>query len=466
MTTILEDLPLIRAKAPGIYNETGSNRTVGPGSYDPEFSHSFLHCQAPFNSTSRRNPLSEADPAIPGPDAYIIGEEKKGLGIVSCPFLSEDARFGFKVDKTPGPGSYYRPNEWPTKKNPRVHNFPSVYDRFPHVSERSVDAGSYHPNYSSAHRAHPRASHFGKYSEREPLKVNNNPGPGEYNINQQPRSIYSSKPSSMFATNTSRCTLAASATPGPGTYDVPPLFSERRPAETFSAFGSAQSRFVHHADEMPGPGAYTGEIAPRRPKLLGGLTSNFASNMERFPDGPHPSPGPGAYNGGRLPKHISHGGVAPFGSTVPRFGLNKGVEHSPSAGGYGTHAPLRFPRRIYVPIQRIRSSAEPAMDTRNYDPEKYVAPKPTSTRDTTFGGAPRLVSSIKSSYSPAPGSYNPHPSSFGRGEGRSDWGKEVRFPGSLGHQNPGPGEYYQNGTLLKKTYNSTIQSDTTWLDKP
>lgn len=465
MTTILEDLPLIRSKAPGIYNETGTDRNVGPGSYNPKFEHSFLHCQAPFNATGRRNPLSEADPTIPGPDTYTIPEEKKGLGIVSCPFLSEDLRFSFKTDKNPGPGSYYRPNQWPTKKNPRVHSFSSVFDRFPHVSEWPVDGGSYNPNYSACSRAHPRAANFGKYSEREPARTNSNPGPGEYNINQQPRNIYRSKPSSMFATNTNRSPLGASDTPGPGSYEIPPLFSARRPAETFSAFGSAQSRFVNRVDELPGPGAYTGEIAPRRPKPVGRLTCNFASNMDRFPDSQYPTPGPGAYRSVILSKHVSHGGVAPFGSTVPRFISDRGEEEFPSMVSDRMQPPLRFPRKIYVPVQRIGSSAELVTDARNYNPGKYVLSKPTSTRDTTFGGTPRLMRSNIKSESPGPGSYNAHPSSFGLGEGRFDWGREVRFPSSLGSNNPGPGEYYQNGTLLKKTYNCTIQSDTTWLDK-
>lgn len=463
MTTILEDLPLIRAKAPGIYNETGTNTTVGPGSYDPNSDHTFLHCQAPFNSTSGRNPLSEVDLAIPGPGTYVISKEEKKLGVESCPFLSEDARFSFKIDKNPGPGSYYHPNKWPTKKKPRAHNFSSVYDRFPHISEPPVDGGFYHPNYSAAHVAHPRASHFGKYSEREPQKVNGNPGPGEYNIDQKLRSIYSSKPSSMFATNTNRCPLTASDTPGPGTYDVPSLFSAPHQTETFSAFGSAQSRFVNPVEEMPGPGAYTGEIAPRRPKALDGLTHNFASTLDRFVGAPRPTPGPGAYNGSKLPKHISHGGVAPFGSTVPRFCFENA--EVPSIGGaYSVHSPLRIPRRVYGPNQSITATKEPKAETRSYEPEGYSVPKPTSTRDTTFGGAPRLLTSQKANGYPGPGSYNNHHTSFRPDLGRSDWRKEVRFPPSVGLRNPGPGEYYQNGTLLKKTYNCTMQSDTTWLD--
>lgn len=468
MTTVLEDLPLIRAKAPGIYNETGTSPAIGPGSYNPDYNHTVLHSQAPFNSTSQRKPLSEVDAVVPGPGAYVVNEAEKNLGIASCPFLSETTRFPGDPEVSPGPGAYHSAGKWPTKKNPRSHKFTLVHDRYPHISEPPIDGGYYQPNYGAVNRAHPRAAHFGQYSEREPPKFNENPGPGSYNIDAKPRNMYTSKPSSMFATNTSRSGAPNSDTPGPGSYDIPYTFSRKPQTETFSAFGSAQARFVNSDPGIPGPGSYTGEIAPRRHKPIGGLTAAFASNADRFPDDARPAPGPGSYNGAKLPKHLSHGGEAPFGSTVPRFSSRRA--EPPSGEYYGAVGPLRIPQRIPghpIPVHKPVTTAVESDTGAGYRAEEdfHSVPKPTSTMKTTFGGAPRMNDNAHAGEYPGPGSYNSATSTFGAGPWKSGWGQEVRFPVPPGSFYPGPGEYYHNSTLLKKTYNCTIQSDTTWQDK-
>eukprot|EP00796_Vickermania_ingenoplastis_P006082 gene6082-4377_t len=463
MTTVLEDLPLIRAKAHGIYNETGTGPNVGPGSYKIDYDHEILHSQAPFNSSSQRKPLSEVDTVVPGPGAYVINEPEKGLGIASCPFISEATRFAGAAEEAPGPGAYHTADKWPTKKNPRSHKFTLVHDRYPHVAEPPIDGGFYQPDFSALNRAKPRAAHFGQYSEREPPKFNSNPGPGTYNPDAKVLNMYTSKPSSMFATNTSRSGAPNSDTPGPGSYNLPYTFTRKPRTETFSAFGSAQSRFFNRDPGNPGPGSYTGEIAPRRHKPIGSLTAAFASNNDRFPDDGRPTPGPGAYCDKKLPKHITHGGEAPFGSTVPRFSTRM-VDHP---GEYfASTGPLRIPQRIPghpIKVTRPVTATDTDSGMRFQEENSSYVPKPTSTTVRSTFGSARQSEPI--SKVPGPGSYNGGVSNIGRDNGMpSGWGKEVRFPGSgCGFVNPGPGEYHHNSTLLKKTYNCTIQSDTTAL---
>lgn len=464
MTTVIEDLPLERAKAPGIYNATGTDPAVGPGSYNADYQHSVLHLQAPFNSSSQRKPLSESDAVVPGPGAYSPQEAETGLGIASCPFLSDALRFSYTNTGYPGPGAYYAADKWPTKRNARSHKFKLVHDRYPHISEPPIDGGYYYPNYSSLNRGNPRVSNFGRYSEREKPKFNENPGPGSYSVDSKPHNLYSSKPSSMFATNTSRSGVPSSDAPGPGSYDIPALFTHKPQSETFSAFGSAQSRFVNRDSTVPGPGHYTGDIAPRRPKPADGLTAAFASNSNRFQDSQRPTPGPGAYKGNRLPKRISHGGVAPFGSTVTRFHSHH--NEMPGADGYPPNSVLRIPQRIPGhPIAVRREQQGSDMDATATIPRHDEGTfsnvgKPTSTMKTTFGGAPRLTGDIHAAEYPGPGTYDSNISSFKPG-GHSGWNQEVRFPLS-GSYGPGPGEYHHNSTFLKQSHNRTIQFDTTW----
>lgn len=466
MATVLEDLPLIRGKAPGIYNETGTGPEVGPGSYNPEYNHYVLHSHAPFNSTSQRKPLLEVDPVVPGPGAYTLPDTQMGLGVGSCPFLSDAVRFSNGIEEKPGPGSYHVSERCPTKKAPRAHKFSLVHDRCPQ-SNLPTDAGYYYPNFGAASRAKPRAAHFGKYSEREPTRHNDYPGPGTYNIGSKPRNIYSSKPSSMFATNANRGADSATDTPGPGTYNIPSLFAMKRPGEVFSAFGSSQARFLHFGSSYPGPGTYAGEIAPRRPKPTENSLAPFSSTAERFADDLiRPSPGPGQYNGAKLPKHMHHGGEAPFGSTVPRFDFREAYQ---SGEYYNSTGPLRFPQRLPgcpIPLNKpvVDQAQEKSNSGYSAGGEGREFRKPTSTFKTTFGGAAKLTATADAS-GPGPGSYGVGLSSFVGSFNRSGWSQEPRFPLQGTVHSPGPGEYYHNSTFLKPTFNRTIQLDATWQDK-
>lgn len=479
--SVLEELPLIRAKGDTIKATTGP--LIGPGTYDLDKRPLVNSSRAPFNSTSTRQPLSSADVALPGPGAYELGDarsdEYNGFG--SRAFVSESARFASqKGSDVPGPGAYDVRENYTVNRKPRSHAFSGPYTSAIDTSAGAyLGPGSYSPNYAAADRKIPKASGFGKYSGREALRPPIGPGPGSYDSQLSARTVASAKPSSMFVTKTKRTVCGGSGTtdtPGPGTYNIgqPPAPDALGSREQFSAFGSSSARFAvgKDADLVPGPGMYTGNIAPRRFRPQEGSGSAaFASTHERFPGQPASSaPGPGTYDARRMPHHNTFGEPMPFGSTVPRFSpvwsqhpLSEPLAFSGDLGG---QTPRGGVRRPFVQRKITPSSAPAPLPDRVYN-VRYDWPKPASALETTFGTSGRLPSyRAAASEAPGPGTYTSGggiAAASQRG-GNFSWGRDVRFAnGTPTRGTPEPGKYYHSSTFLTKTHNATIGSDTTWI---
>lgn len=498
-STVIEELPLLRAKPTGAEYNGGTGPNVGPGSYDLEYHLPANNSRAPFNTTGVRPPLNVSDPRIPGPGNYhdfydppVYADYGK-KGITSVPFTSATDRFrSAAADDTPGPGQYDLVGNWPTKRGKRTHAFTVPASRSLVVEDQQPASGPgyYNPNYSASYRKNPKAAHFAKYSSRDGDLSGTGPGaakagvpgPGSYDLDKKPRSLYDAKPSSMFATKTNRSIEYGSAVPGPGAYELDPMATKPKTSdERFSAFGSSTKRF--HVDSSvgnPGPGSYTGEIAPRRQRPGYTGTAAFLSDSERFVDGRRGAPGPGSYDGRLYPKHMDFGGNTPFLSTVPRFAriTPEAVPFDELFNARASHVtPLRASRtgRMRPFIQREISPTlgpevlPPRSYNVNYDwPEGTDNPK-------RFGTAPRFLDvgkPDKANDNPGPGHYfRDDANKYPRGTrfDNSNWPRDVRFK-SGGHPwgepgNPGPGRYYHEATLLNKTHNATIGSDTTWLDQ-
>ncbi|KAK7197959.1 Sperm-tail PG-rich repeat [Novymonas esmeraldas] len=476
----VEELPLLRAKGSQMQEATGP--LVGPGSYELERHVVANSSRAPFNTTSVRQPLLAADPENPGPTAYNAHVSPSGptFGIGSQPFVSESARFAAAGCKdTPGPGSYDAVDYRGTRKNPRSHTFAAPHESaFDSGLAGTIGPGRYSPNYAAADRRLPKAAGFAKYSGREPARLPLGPGPGSYDPPSGPRSLAAMKPSSMFVTKTKRSAYGhhgVGDTPGPGTYEVG-MGAERGatiPREHFSAFGSSSSRFAHGGDgDVPGPGAYTGELAPRRfQPSSGNGTAPFVAAYDRFPGLlVPPTPGPGTYDARRPHRHNSFGEPMPFGSTVPRFSpvWSQHPESEPlvfSGDPYGGRGPSRRRMRPFIHGKIQPSSAPPPLPHRAYD-IRYDWPKPASMANTTFGASDRPDFNHTSAV-PGPGTYCglDDVAPAGRRYGNSNWGRDVRFAaGAPSSGSPDPGKYYHTSTFLKKTFNSTIGSDTAWIE--
>lgn len=475
-TTVVEELPLFRAKCDGIGHAAATGPNVGPGTYNVGWNPAPAtnNANAPFNTTSQRPPLSQSDPRVPGPGRYDLSEpDDVRIGVVSCPFVSESARFPLDADvHLPGPAAYDIQGRFPDKRGVRSHTFAGLAPgSLAPVTDDAVSLGpgSYNPNDRAARRSNPRAAHFSKYSGRDSARVNENPGPASYNPDLPPRSLYNGKPSSMFATNTNRLVYAVKDTPGPGDYEIAGSVLRKGPACTLgrSAFGTSCPRFDGpNSGESPGPGWYTSEIAPRRPKYDGrGNVHPFASTADRFSSTAPFVPGPASYDGFKPSKHRSYVGESPFGSTVPRFGptvaLRPAVTFDEAFGPGGQRRPRRNrPLRAFESGEIKPTTGLKPLPERNYN-VKHDWPKPGSIH-SSFGAAPRLATGVSNGV-PGPGSYIADGSSLAHG-GKSSWGREVRFGAASTDAGGtvGPGSYYHDSTFLKKSYNCTIGSDTTW----
>ncbi|GET92913.1 hypothetical protein, conserved [Leishmania tarentolae] len=476
----MEELPLLRAKERQVRETTGPY--VGPGSYDLDKRAVTNSSRAPFNSTSLRQNFPPADREVPGPGAYnvLLEQSSHTFGLGSQPFVSESSRFAAaNSNDTPGPGAYDVSNYGCTRKNPRSYTFSGPYEGAPDCGHAgSIGPGAYSPNYTAADRRLPKAAEFSKYSSRKPMRPQAGPGPGSYEPLLEPRSLAAMKPSSVFVTKTSRSLCGGnnlSNVPGPGTYDIR-TGSERGgaiPREHFSAFGSSSSRFAHGKDgDLPGPGAYTGEIAPRRFHPSAGRGSApFVSAYERFPKEMETGmPGPGTYDARRPRRHEDFGEPMPFGSMVPRFGpvWSQRPQSEPlvfSGDPYNGRAPSKRRMRPFIPGKIQPSSAPPPLQDRSYDVQ-YDWPKPVSMANTTFGTSERPPLYCTNAV-PGPGSYCQldDVAPAGRRYGNSNWGRDVRFTDVTPFSGtPDPGKYYHASTFLKKTFNTTIGSDTAWIE--
>lgn len=480
-TTVVEELPLIRSKCEGIGNTTGTNVNVGPCTYDVADSSwdgkNNNNSRAPFNTTSHRPPLSLNDPGIPGPGRYDLTEpEDNKIGVVSIPFVSGSTRFQtIWEEDAPGPGAYNNHGKWPHKPSCRSHKFSDMSpDGFAgtYNGGATMGPGYYNPNLAAASRSNPKASHFSKYCPRTYPHPNGNPGPGTYDLDRKPHSLYAQKPSSMFATNTSRGQHSVKDTPGPGDYEIAGSMIRKTPARSLgrAAFGTSSPRFDGPGlGDTPGPGWYTGEVALRRPKYNGPINAHpFLSTEDRFKDDSAFGPEPGLYDPTRPPKHMYFGGGTPFGSTVPRFTAT--VVQDPLLTFDEAFGPAYYgrsgPRRTKPMRQFIHGNIKPTtgpeqLPERFYD-VKYDWPKPTSLHGL-FGAASRGSLSAADNGVPGPGSYRAD-GTINSGRGNSTWAKDVRFaPAGMERGGTiGPGRYHHESTFLRKSFNCTIGSDLTW----
>ncbi|ORC92070.1 uncharacterized protein TM35_000042840 [Trypanosoma theileri] len=468
---IEEELPLFRAKLPGLHTAGATGPGVGPGSYDiSEKSPISNHGMAPFGSTGNRF-FSSQSVVTPGAGTYNVVTENRRKGDVTVvPFCSAvDRFFGPKADDVPGPGTYsHDGNRWGTVGRSHTLGLSSLNGP---AEVSNTGPGSYNPNYNAAKRANPRVAKFTGYSARDSPRFNDIPGPGHYDIPSSTGTLYSKKPTSCFATKTVRSTIGnKSITPGPGAYDLQssfqslPQYRAINP-EIFSAFGSSANRYAPLShDGGPGPGAYTGEIAPRRPHMMfkGKGTSSFLSGTDRDTQSSGSNLGPGIYEGEKPAKHKKYMlSTIPFRSSSPRFPFSKSAEISE------IYEPrrnvVRVPRRIHPVRLRDEIFDTTPRSPSNISPDrvydvKYEWTKPTCTSKAYLGTAPRFTKSDVNASFPGPGQYETDKTSFGGGRSpNGTFGNDGRFKNVAGGT-PGPGYYWYDSTLLKKTLNCTIGS--------
>ncbi|CBH14587.1 hypothetical protein, conserved [Trypanosoma brucei gambiense DAL972] len=474
MSYLVEELPLSRAKVPGICAGGCTGPGVGPGSYDINVSYQ-RSCRgmAPFGSTSKRFG-AEAAAAIPGVGTYNITPADLQKGCISTvPFNSKVERFaGYGAIDFPGPGAYTVDGH-PTKRRSRSH--PIRFSRQPDTTGHIAPGPGYYDPNCKHRRSKSGTLCFDEYSGRKPLETNKCPGPGHYESAGSFTSIYNRKPTISFTSKTERSQNGGgSGNPGPGAYNLPSVFRSKEQyraanPETLIAFGTKSARDGPYGpNPYPGPGAYTGEIAPRRPHVHSeeGRCKPFISVSERIKYPARSNIGPGSYDA-QIPRKGPKYQLAsvPFWSNVARFPTPKPAEERDDLVPH--REAERVPRRIH-PLRVLNEAVSEFIKpkahqgTMNFlDDEHYDFIKPKCTSGGYLGSAPRLTSTATRSDYPGPGQYDVcHDSSFGRASsGRSKWGCDGRFKRTV-DRFPGPGHYSCDTTFLKKSFNRTInQSD-------
>ncbi|CEO96013.1 Sperm-tail PG-rich repeat-containing protein 2 [Plasmodiophora brassicae] len=333
-----------------------------------------------------------------------------------------------------------------------------------------------------------KAPNFARTSERfRPTATDARPGPGHYNVVDahlmQFDRTKATRLSSSFAYQGPRGTELpkASDEPGPLDYQVRSDIVKRPVwASKFQNFGSrtGRGREPFKEDIGPGPGAYNVSRDPVYIRLRPPLTVPFGSKSDRFSE-EHPAadgPGPGEYS---LPSSIRirpKNAPVPFGSRVERFTEQRRAptpEPTPAPPpGPRSRRPVRRQRHQRStgrsPVRRVPvpSSVVPAPGT--YDVDRVTtAFKPLKFKSKGFQFASKSARfeyerEIEREPTPAP----PDPARDDQGTanrralpaGSSAFLSRVnRFAEQYQAMGlPGPGDYQITSSLIKRTFNVTI----------
>lgn len=261
----------------------------GPGTYTPKDWH--LESSPRYTTqSSPRDPLRSS--FTPGPGSYntmCVGRTSPR------PIIGRSSRtYLTNLNQNPGPGTY-------EIKNSKGQGFTLMNTRKPEKINNFPGPGEYNPNEMKRIKfSISRAKRLSEY-------FTDSPGPGSYTI-----SPIKEGPSYKIS-KLDRLNNTTSTIPGPGAYDILPQLT----SPSFSMTGRNKSL---KEKQLPGPGTYN-------PKIIEKKINIPISKSAKMPFKPKEIPGPGAYN-----LEISHSLSTKF-SLSPR----KLIEISNTSPGPGTY---------------------------------------------------------------------------------------------------------------------------------
>lgn len=454
----------ITSKKPRDFNLAISSTpdNIGPGVYNPSFTHYRYRAKIPFGSTTRRDTFNiDSNPDI-GPGCYNPEKPRHLHSTIASFSLSGQRSFFVNGEESPGPAAYGSLEDWSRgiRRAPKssLSNDPdkSYNSLFSAITLNGNAPGP--GEYDIKMQKGGRAADFSrsKVPQREPVVNNGIPGPGHYNIDQQTSKKLNQ--SHFFVTKNERDIFA-----NDNVNDCYMLEHKawRAVTPTKGPFGGRQKRSIYDIDSsIPGPGQYfvnanASELVTKSPgnKKRGGLGSD-RSIMGSFANTNMDGPGPGYYETNYA---TSAKVVLPKTERKYLWDLNKNT--NPGPGAYKTEmSSIEVPRsKLRVPSPPFLASGERdflMLNKLSPGPAKYNIDYKYNSHGISIGKSKRFtegayIGNVKLSDTPGPATYDDPPA------------KSVRLA-QLGpkrfkekyNDNPGPGHYNNvHASLVKPTFN-------------
>ncbi|EAY05540.1 hypothetical protein TVAG_318950 [Trichomonas vaginalis G3] len=439
-----------------------TDENVGPGLYDPKYTHYRYKAPIPFGSTTRRelfpNLEKESNPA-PGmydPNIPIL------TGSAFAKISKSDRKYFEDEKKNPGPGAYTIDADWTrgVHKNPKADIPENVNTRVPFdddiVKADLPGPGAYTAQEAKSYSIQGSFS-YSRAPQREPVVDNGIPGPGQYNIDRKIK--ISDKPSPFFRAKDKRDIFGDQVV-----YDSYMLEHKAWPAAkmTKGPFGGNTKRTIPYITDngIPGPGKYMLPDGMVKKKVS--KRGDFGIDRQPYSGYPVNVPGPGYYE-------TSKSTIVHTGGVIPKATKREiwQRQYGPAPGDYDItfNSQIEQLEKRRIPNPDFKSSIDRdclVNKEPNPGPAAYGVRNATSSLGIKFGKGKRFGKDDTDV--PAPDTYT-LPSAKRPSASVS---RSVRFRDSKSIT-PGPGEYgvvqcemYKpsfNKTLDQKFPSSEIQPD-------
>lgn len=275
----------------------GTPADVGPGSYVQESKRKTRHYlnsrPVPFGSTTRRELFPSDGYENVGPGSYELNLQVRGTKATNDSFtLSSKREYFIDRAQTPGPAQYSNQSKWITQRpeSPSPYLHPKRYDQ----REKTIIIGTEITPGPSDYDTEPEWSKNGgrfgdsRSPQREPIRHNGIPGPGEYESEVKKKKKDQLSPQFRNVPNHGSC------------FDIPENRNETMVSHTAwcdvrpnsRAFNSGAKRTLNLVQQEETPGA---DVYAQKTKTVrrGQEVRPFGASRieeESF------TPGPGYYN--------------------------------------------------------------------------------------------------------------------------------------------------------------------------
>ena len=448
----------ITSRAPRKVNwaSNATDPTVGPGSYETtEGIIAAADSPFPFLTTAAR--FKDNPNGNPGPADYHPEIPRLDIRGGGCMMRSGSPRKGFDTIDSPAPCTYQRLQSWDKDAAGRRGNMSSRSPR-PFLDIKTTYTATcadfdLRPGYD-------RGAQIAKSGRGALYRIDNNPGPGAYNVappkTRNPRS--KGLPSHEFLSSAERHVFC----------DRPLVDYDGRSQEQwakpkgFAPFGvKAKRKAIWNTNKVPGPGQYDVES----PRKFRRSSAPFGVRGPRDWEKPNDNPGPGAYKTGGKRK-FKDDSARPFGQRAPRF-TNFYSDNPNGPGQYDVDTSEQLKR------MRAAESESPAFkysDDRNPFKGDPTVPGPgmySPEIGEAMGQTHKLRRCIDGTERIKPGTFIGHRINDAPGPGAYDYEKiKPRISGGyVPHTKrtewcrntcaPSPEKYHTEGSLMKPSLNVT-----------